>query len=58
MHHSFQRAWVDFYEDQLVQHGYDWKELIDDFFFDDHHGHPLINCLITNRTFHSSVHHN
>ncbi|KAI5196483.1 hypothetical protein E4T39_07769 [Aureobasidium subglaciale] len=38
------RAWVDFLEDQLVQFGYDWRELLDDFLYSGKQ--PLINNLI------------
>ncbi|KIV92275.1 hypothetical protein PV10_06730 [Exophiala mesophila] len=31
---DYQRAWVDFFEDQLVLHGYDWKEVVSKFLFD------------------------
>ena len=41
---EYQRAFVDFFEDQLVQHGYDWKKLLDDFMFGGKE--PLINCLV------------
>lgn len=45
---EYQRAWVDFYEDQLVQYGYDWERLLQDFLYDDDGGKegPLINGLI------------
>lgn len=45
---SYQRAWVDFYEDQLVQHGYDWKALLEEFLFGGKE--PLINNMIAGRT--------
>ncbi|GAB7348014.1 hypothetical protein MBLNU459_g5507t1 [Dothideomycetes sp. NU459] len=41
---DYQRAWVDFLEDQLVQHGYDWRTLLDEFLFGGKE--PLINNLI------------
>jgi hypothetical protein len=43
----YQRAWVDFLEDQLVQFGYDWRELLDDFLYSGKQ--PLINNLIAGR---------
>ena len=45
---SYQRAYVDFFEDQLVQHGYDWKDLLNDFLFEGEE--PLINNMIAGRT--------
>jgi len=41
---EYQRAFVDFFEDQLVQLGYDWKGLLDEFLFSG--PEPLINNLI------------
>ncbi|KAL1297678.1 hypothetical protein AAFC00_006230 [Neodothiora populina] len=41
---EYQRAWVDFFEDQLVQFGYDWKQLLFHFLF--HRKNPLINNVI------------
>ncbi|TIA13304.1 hypothetical protein D6C80_06324 [Aureobasidium pullulans] len=41
---EYQRAWIDFLEDQLVQFGYDWRELLDDFLYSGKQ--PLINNLI------------
>ena len=40
----YQRAYVDFFEDQLVLHGYDWKEVLAEFLFEGEE--PLVNCLI------------
>ena len=31
---DYQRAWVDFFEDQLVHHGYDWKDVVRTFLFE------------------------
>ncbi|EMC93233.1 hypothetical protein BAUCODRAFT_113365 [Baudoinia panamericana UAMH 10762] len=42
---EYQRAFVDFFEDQLVQHGYDWQSLLDDFLLQGKE--PLINNLIS-----------
>jgi len=46
-HCRYQRAWIDFFEDQLVQFGYDWRELLDDFLYSGKQ--PLINNLIAGR---------
>ncbi|KAF2238089.1 hypothetical protein EV356DRAFT_508717 [Viridothelium virens] len=41
---DYQRAYIDFFEDQLVQKGYDWKRLVEDFLFQGKE--PLINNVI------------
>ncbi|KXT06419.1 hypothetical protein AC578_6063 [Pseudocercospora eumusae] len=41
---EYQRAFIDFFEDQLVQHGYDWHALLKEFLFSGKE--PLINNLI------------
>lgn len=41
---SYQRAFVDFFEDQLVRFGYDWQELIKNFLFEG--SEPIVNNLI------------
>ncbi|KAL6720684.1 hypothetical protein ACLMJK_002609 [Lecanora helva] len=40
----YQRAYVDFFEDQLVLHGYDWKKVLNEYLFNGKE--PLVNCLI------------
>jgi len=40
----YQRAFVDFFEDQLVQHGYDWRDLLKAYLFEGEK--PLINNMI------------
>ncbi|EXJ92936.1 hypothetical protein A1O3_01492 [Capronia epimyces CBS 606.96] len=47
---EYQRAFVDFFEDQLVLHGYDWKEIVENFLFERGPGksdnpEPIFNCL-------------
>ncbi|KAK3113019.1 hypothetical protein LTR53_010108 [Teratosphaeriaceae sp. CCFEE 6253] len=42
---EYQRAYVDFFEDQLVQHGYDWQALLQEFLLQGKE--PLINNLIS-----------
>lgn len=42
---EYQRAFVDFFEDQLVTRGYDWKELLEVYLFEGQR--PLINSLIS-----------
>ncbi|TID17122.1 hypothetical protein E6O75_ATG09888 [Venturia nashicola] len=41
---EYQRAFVDFFEDQLVQHGYDWRDLLKAYLFEGEK--PLINNMI------------
>ncbi|KAF2187804.1 hypothetical protein K469DRAFT_704760 [Zopfia rhizophila CBS 207.26] len=42
---EYQRAFVDFFEDQLVAKGYDWKQLLNDYLFEGKE--PLINGLVS-----------
>ena len=47
---DYQRAWVDFFEDQLVDHSYDWKEVASHFLFErgekgSPNVYPLFSCL-------------
>ncbi|KAK8222944.1 hypothetical protein BKA81DRAFT_275435, partial [Phyllosticta paracitricarpa] len=41
---EYQRAFVDFFEDQLVQYSYDWKKMLEDFLFAG--DEPLINNFV------------
>ncbi|KAL8712449.1 MAG: hypothetical protein Q9220_003297 [cf. Caloplaca sp. 1 TL-2023] len=41
----YQRAYVDFFEDQLVLHGYDWRKVLDEYLFKGKE--PLVNNLIS-----------
>jgi len=41
---EYQRAFVDFFEDQLVQLGYDWKALLEEYAFKG--DQPLINGML------------
>lgn len=43
----YQRAFVDFFEDQLVAKRYDWKALLEEYLFKGKQ--PLINGLISGR---------
>ncbi len=43
--HRYQRAFIDFFEDQLVSKHYDLKELLDEFLLGGKE--PLINGLIS-----------
>jgi len=47
---EYQRAWVDFFEDQLVEHGYDWRAEVERFLFERGSKNasnpvPMFNCL-------------
>ena len=44
---EYQRAFVDFYEDQLVQHGYVWKNLVEEYLCSGEE--PLIHNMISGR---------
>lgn len=47
-HHSrYERAFVDFFEDELVHHGYDWKAVANEFLFSGKE--KLFNSLISGR---------
>ncbi|KAJ8603171.1 hypothetical protein MRB53_042224 [Persea americana] len=41
---EYQRAWVDFFEDQLVGFGYDWRALLDHYLYTG--DRPLFNGLV------------
>jgi hypothetical protein len=43
----YQRAFVDYFEDQLVAKRYDWKSLLNEYMFEGKE--PLINGLISGR---------
>ena len=43
----YERAFVDFFEDELVLNGYDWKKVVVDFAFTGEN--PLGKCLISGR---------
>ncbi|KAI9819484.1 MAG: hypothetical protein M1827_006932 [Pycnora praestabilis] len=40
----YQRAFVDFYEDELVLNGYDWRKVVSEYLFSG--SEPLVNNLI------------
>lgn len=49
----YQRAFVDFFEDELVLNGYDWRKVLDKYLFNGKE--PLANGLIAGRTFKLSL---
>ena len=40
----YARAYVDFFEDELVNYGYDWKKVVTQYLFEGKH--PLINSVV------------
>ena len=38
---------MDFFEDELVLHGYEWREVVNEYLFQGNE--PLINCLVAGR---------
>ncbi|KAF2099828.1 hypothetical protein NA57DRAFT_38115 [Rhizodiscina lignyota] len=51
---NYQRAYIDFFEDQLVQYGYDWEKMLHDFLYAEEgepgkegFKGPLINNMIS-----------
>jgi hypothetical protein len=47
---DYQRAWVDFFEDQLVLNGYEWKKVVEKFVFErgsarGPNPRPMFSCL-------------
>jgi hypothetical protein len=49
MRYRYQRAFIDFFEDQLVTKKYDIKDLVDEFMFQGKE--PLVNGLVSGRRF-------
>jgi len=43
----YQRAYVDFFEDELVLNGYDWRRVLETYLLEGKE--PLINCLVAGR---------
>lgn len=43
----YQRAYLDFFEDQLVLNGYDWRKVLEEYLLKGKE--PLINNLISGR---------
>lgn len=46
---TYQRAYVDFFEDSLAYSSYDWKKVVDKFMFTGEE--PLVHGLIGGRTY-------
>jgi hypothetical protein len=45
----YQKAFVDFFEDEMVRLGYDWKQVVAEYLFSGEE--PLFNSLMTDRMF-------
>ena len=48
MSDRYQKAFVDFFEDELVRFNYDWKEVVAEYLFSG--GEPVFNALIADCT--------
>ena len=40
----YEKAFVDFYEDELVRFGYDWKQVVEEYLFSGKE--PVFNAII------------
>jgi hypothetical protein len=45
----YQKAFVDFFEDEMVRLGYDWKQVVAEYLFSGEE--PLFNSIMTDRMF-------
>lgn len=45
--YRYQRAFVDFFEDEVVRQGYDWKKVVNDFLFSGKE--PVFNAIVADR---------
>ena len=45
----YQRAFVDFFEDELVHYGYDWRKVVDEYLFQGKA--PLVNNMVSGCRF-------
>jgi hypothetical protein len=48
---NYQRAWIDFFEDQLLENNYSWKNVVMKYIFeygpkDSPNHHSMFNCLV------------
>ena len=44
----YERAYVDFFEDELVLKGYDWRKVVEQYLFSG--DKPVGKCLVSGRT--------
>ena len=47
--YRYQRAFVNYFEDELVHHGYDWKRVVNGYLFEGNE--PLFNSIIADRMY-------
>ena len=45
--YRYQRAYVDFFEDELALNSYDWRKVLNEYLFQGEE--PLISCMIAGR---------
>jgi hypothetical protein len=45
----YQKAFVDFFEDEMVRLGYDWKQVVAEYLFSGEE--PIFNSIMADRTF-------
>lgn len=50
---EYQRAFVDFFEDRLVNYSYDWKKMVNEYLFGGKE--PLINNMISGSKNYSAL---
>lgn len=49
LYYRYQRAFVNFFEDELVHHGYDWKSVVNEYLFEG--SEPMFNSIIADRMY-------
>lgn len=45
----YQRAFVDYFEDELVRHAYEWKKVVNEYLFSG--PEPMFNSIIADRAY-------
>lgn len=51
--YRYEKAFVDYFEDELVRCNYDWKEVVTEYLFSGEE--PIFNCIVADRTFSPTV---
>ena len=51
---EYERAFIDFFEDQVVSHGYDWRAVVRKFLFEGER--PLANGVVSSGLAHPIIH--
>lgn len=49
----YEKAFVDFFEDELVRFGYDWKQVVEEYLFSGKE--PVFNAVIADCTYSPST---